>query len=53
MSTSSSGMSTGCQLVPPSELPRLVREVGFRPRFTTVDAIEDYVAARGAAEAAA
>ena len=32
---------------------RLVREVGFRPRFTTVAAIEDYVAARGAAEAAA
>jgi len=32
---------------------RLVREVGFRPRFTSVAAIEDYVAARGAAEAAA
>ena len=32
---------------------RLVREVGFRPCFTTAAAIEDYVAARGAAEAAA
>jgi UDP-glucose 4-epimerase len=32
---------------------RLASDVGFRPRFTTVGAVEDYVAARAAAEAAA
>jgi UDP-glucose 4-epimerase len=32
---------------------RLVTEIGFRPRFTTVEAVEDYVAARAATEAAA
>ena len=32
---------------------RLTQEVGFTPRFTTVAAVEDYVAARGGAGAAA
>jgi UDP-glucose 4-epimerase len=32
---------------------RLVREVGFRPRLTTSAAVEDYVSAREAADAAA
>jgi hypothetical protein len=31
---------------------RLAREVGFTPRFTTVAAVEDWVAARAGAGAA-
>ena len=35
------------------DITRLQRDVGFSPRYTTVRAVEEYVAARDRAEAAA